>query len=45
MGRLAHITQNKKVSIFLQYIKKEVSDEIGFPHVAKHESFLQIGTM
>ena len=45
MGRLAHITQNKKVSISLQYIKKEVSDEIGFPHVDKHESFLQIGTI
>ena len=34
MGRLAHITQNKNASISLQYIKKEVSYEIGFPHVA-----------
>ena len=45
MGRLAHITQNKNVSVSLQYIQKEVSYEIGFPHVAKHESFLQIGTI
>ena len=36
-------TQNNKVAISLQYIKKEVSDEIGFPHVDKHESSLQIG--
>ena len=37
-------TQNNKVAISLQYIKKEVSDEIGFPHVDKHEIFLQIGS-
>ena len=36
-------TQNNKVAISLQYIKKEVSDEIGFLHVDKHESSLQIG--
>ena len=36
-------TQNNKVAISLQYIKKEVSDEIGFSHVDKHESSLQIG--
>ena len=35
-------TQNNKVAISLQYIKKKVSDEIGFPHVDKHESSLQI---
>ena len=35
--------QSNKVAISLQYIKKEVSDEIGFPHVDKHESSLQIG--
>ena len=36
-------TQNKKVAISLQYIKKKVSDKISFPHVDKHESSLQIG--
>ena len=42
MARHSHITQNNKVAISLQYIKKEVSDEIGFPHADKHESSLQI---
>ena len=37
-------TQSNKVAISLQYIKKEVSDEIGFPHVDKHEISLQIGS-
>ena len=36
MTRHAHITQNNKVAISLQYIKKEVSDKIGFSHVDKH---------
>ena len=35
--------QNNKLAICLQYIKKEVSDKIGFPDVYKHESSLQIG--
>ena len=26
----------------LQYLKKEVRDEVGFLHVDKHQSFLQI---
>ena len=44
--RHVYITQNNKVAIFLQYIQKEVSDEIDFLHVVdKHESFLQINTM
>ena len=43
MATHAHINKNNKVAISLQYIKKEVSDEIGFPHVDKHESSLQIG--
>ena len=30
---------------FLQYLKKEVSDEIDFLYANKHESFLQIDTM
>ena len=36
-------TQNNKVTICLQYIKKEVSHEIGFPDVDKHKRSLQIG--
>ena len=36
-------TQNNTAAISLQYSKKEVSDEIGFLHVDKHESSLQIG--
>ena len=39
------ITQNNKFAIFLQYLKKEVSDEVDFLHVDKHESFLKIDTM
>ena len=45
VARHAHITQNNKVAISLQYIKKEVSDEIDFSHIDKHESSLQINTM
>ena len=35
--------QNNKIEISLQYIKKELSDEIGFLHVDKHENSSQIG--
>ena len=45
MARHAHITQNTKVAISLQNIKKEMSDEIGFLHVDKEKSFLQNDTM
>ena len=46
MSKHAHITQNNKSPIFLQYLKKEViSDAIDFLHAYKHESLLQIGTM
>ena len=34
--------QNSKFAISLQYLKKEVRDEVGFLHVDKHQSFLQI---
>ena len=43
--RHAQITQNNKLAIFLQYLKKEVSDEADFLHADKDESFLQIDTM
>ena len=42
----AQIFQNNKFAIYLQYLKKEVSDEVGFLHADEtHESFLQIDTM
>ena len=45
MARHAQITQNNKFAISLQYLKKEVSDEVDFLHADKHESFLQTDTM
>ena len=43
--RHAQITQNNKFAIFLQYLKKKVSDEVDLLHASKHESSLQIDTM
>ena len=45
MARHAQITQNNKFAISLQYLKKEVSDEVDFLHADKYESLLQIDTM
>ena len=45
MARHAQITQNNKCAIFLQYLKKDMSDEVYFLHTDKLESFLQIDTM
>ena len=45
MARHAQITQNNKFAISLQYLKKELSDEVGFLHADKHESLLQIDSM
>ena len=42
MARNAPITQNNKFAFSLQYIKKELSDEVDFLHADKYESFLQI---
>ena len=39
------ITQNNKFAISLQYVKKEVSDEVDFVYAEKHECFLQINTI
>ena len=41
MGRHAQITQN----ISLQYLKKEVRDEVDILHADKHESLPQIDTI
>ena len=45
MVRHALITQNNKFAIYLQYLKKQVSDEVDFLHSNKHESLPQIDTM
>ena len=37
-------TQNKKLVIFLQYLKKKNIDALYFLHTDKHESFLQVDT-
>ena len=41
----AQITQNNKFTIYLQYLKKEVSDEVDILDGDKQESLLQIDTM
>ena len=45
MARHAQITQNNKFAISLQYLKKELLDEVDFLHVDKHESLLQIDSI
>ena len=45
MARHAQITQNKKTDISLQYLKREVNDEVDFLHAGKNENLLQIDTM
>ena len=42
--RHVQISQNKKVAISLQYVKKEVSDVVDFLQADKHERLLQIDT-
>ena len=41
MARHAQITQNNMFPISLQYLKKEVGNELDFLHVDKHGSFPQ----
>ena len=45
VARHAQFTQNKNFAISLQYLKKEVSDDVEFLHSDKHESLLQIDTI
>ena len=45
MVRHAQITQNNKFAISLQYLSKEMSDEVDFLHTDKYEHFLQVNTM
>ena len=34
--------QSSKFSMSLQYLKKEIKDEVDFFHTDKHQSFLQV---
>ena len=43
--RHAQSTQNNQFAISLQYLKKDVSDELDFLHAYKHKGLLQIDTM
>ena len=42
VARHANITQNNKFAICLRFHKEEVSDEVDFLHVDKHETLQQI---
>ena len=42
VARYAQIAQNNKFAMFLQYLKKEMNDEVDFLHADKHESFLKL---
>ena len=39
------MSKSPKITMFLQYLKKEGSDEVDFLHVHQYESFLQIDAM
>ena len=41
VARHAQNTQNSKFGMSLQYLKKEVRDEVDFLHGDKYQSFLQ----
>ena len=38
-------TQSNKFAIYLQYLKKDVCDEVDFLHADKHKGLLQIDTV
>ena len=44
MGMIKHSqsSQNSKFAMSLQYVKKEVKDEVDFLHADKHQGFLQV---
>ena len=42
MARHAQITQNDEFAISLQYVKKELSDEVDFLHADEHQKFLKV---
>ena len=45
MGRDALNGENNKYATSLQYLKKEVSDEVEFQNAGKHQNFLQVDTI
>ena len=45
MVKHSQISQNSKFAMSLQYLKKEVRDEVEFLHADKHQSFLQGDTI
>ena len=45
VARHTQISQNNKLAISLQYLRKEMSDEVDLLHADKYESFLQVETM
>ena len=45
MARHVQFTQNNTFSISLQYLKKELSDEVDLLHADKDESYLKIDTI
>ena len=44
MGMVKHSqsSQNSKFAMSLQYLKKEVRDEVNFLHAGKHQSFYKL---
>ena len=42
MIRHSQNSQNSKFAMSLQYLKKEVRDEVDFLHADKHQSFLPV---
>ena len=45
MARNTKTTEKNKFAISIQYLEKEVSDEVDILHADKHESFLKIDSM
>ena len=45
LARHAQITQNNKFPISLQYLQKELSDEVDFLHADKHQNILQVDSV
>ena len=45
MASNTQIIQNSMFAISLQYLKREVNDEVDFLHADKHKSLIQIDTM
>ena len=45
VARHVQITQNKMFPISLQYLKREVNNDVDFLHAGKHKKLLQIDTI